>query len=54
MRRPCNKCRGGMDKLTGRRLYCTRCNSTGVMDRVTKAEKRRRRLVRRDGVVLPR
>lgn len=58
MKRPCNKCSGKgtyrADVQTYQPIPCTRCNGTGVMDRVTKAEKRRRKLQRRDGCALPR
>lgn len=51
MLRTCNKCRGKKSYRTtpdGLRLPCSRCRGMGLMDRVTKAEKRERRRKRQE------
>ena len=50
MKRPCNKCKAKgwyrTDISSGARLPCSRCQGSGQMDRVTKAEKRARKAAR--------
>ncbi len=40
MQRKCNKCKGKQSL----QVACTRCNGTGMMNRITKNEKRQRKL----------